>query len=281
MKIGDMRIDGLIDGEAALDKDGLYTGDDPPGEHDWAPYTRYLDPCTGQVINTVGSYLIRDNGRVILHDAGLGPDPTLGPFRGGGLRSALSALGVSPLDITDVIYSHLHIDHIGWTSVNGQPYFPNATIHIDKRDWDHYSRPDYEMEDWEIPVTNTERDLVSVRFAPVLDRIKLFEGDAEVLPGVVAMDASGHTPGSTVIELRSAGEKGLLIGDLVHTQGELVEGWEFSIHHDHAKATAAVERFCKYVYDHRLPFAAAHSPGLKFGRITKGNHGSGLVYETI
>ena len=281
MQIGEMRIDGLIDGEAVLDKDGLYVGADPPGENDWAPYAKYLDPCTGQQINTIGSYLIRYRDNVILHDAGMGPEPALPPFTGGGLRSALWALDVSPLEITDVIYSHLHIDHIGWTSINGKPYFPNATIRIDKRDWDHYSRPDYELEGWEIPVTNIDRDLVSVRFAPVMDRIELFEGDAEVLPGVVAMDASGHTPGSTVIELRSDGEKGLLIGDLVHTQGELVEGWEFVMNHDSQKAGEAIERFRKYLYDNQIPFAAAHFPGLKWGRITKPESGSGLAYETI
>ncbi|MFC9835531.1 MBL fold metallo-hydrolase [Rhodococcus sp. NPDC127530] len=281
MQIGDIRIDGLIDGEAVLDKEGLFIGDNAPTEDDWGPYARFLDQCTGQQINTIGSYLIRYDDKVILHDAGMGPDPALPPFTGGGLRSALWALDVSPLDITDVIYSHLHIDHIGWTSINGKPYFPNATIRIDRRDWDHYSRPDYQLEDWEIPVTHVERDLVSVRFAPVLDRIELFEGDTELLPGIVAMDASGHTPGSTVIELRSDGEKGLLIGDLVHTHGELVEGWEFVINHDHAKAGEAIERFRKYIYDNKVPFAAAHFPGLKWGRLTKGANGAGLAYEVI
>ncbi|WP_432013612.1 MBL fold metallo-hydrolase [Streptomyces cucumeris] len=276
-----MRVDGLIDGEAVLDKEGLYVGDNPPGDDDWAPYAKYLDQCTGQQINTVGSYLIRHGDRVILQDAGMGPEPTLPPFTGGGLRSALWALGVSPLDITDVIYSHLHIDHIGWTSVGGKPYFPNATLRIDRRDWDHYSRPDYKMEDWEIPVTHAERDLVSKRFAPVLDRIELFDGDTEPLPGIVALDASGHTPGSTVLELRSDGEKGLLIGDLVHTQGELVEGWEFVINHDRRMAAEAIERFRKYIYDNKIPFAAAHFPGLLWGRLKKDPGGSGIAYETL
>jgi glyoxylase-like metal-dependent hydrolase (beta-lactamase superfamily II) len=281
MRIGEMRVDALIDGEAVLDKGGLYVGAEPPGEDDWAPYAKYLDPCTGQQINTIGSYLIRYGDRVVLHDAGMGPDPALPPFTGGGLRSALWALDVSPLDITDVVYSHLHIDHIGWTSVGGRPYFPNATFRIDRREWEHYSRADYEMEDWEVPVTVPERDLVSIRFAPVLDRIELFECDTEVVPGLVALDASGHTPGSTAIELHSDGERGLLIGDLVHTQGELVEGWEFVMNHDGAKAAEAIERFRKYLYDNQIPFAAAHFPGLKWGRITRAHDSTGLSYVTL
>lgn len=284
MRIGDMRIDALIDGEAVIPKDGLYGGDLPPSEEDWAPYTKYLDPCTGQQINTIGSYLIRYDDKVVLHDAGMGPEPTLPPFTGGGLRSALWALDVSPLDVTDIVYSHLHIDHIGWTSVGGAPYFPNATIRIDRRDWEHYSREDYQLEDWEVPVTTVERDLVSVRFAPVADRIELFEGDAEIVPGIAALEASGHTPGHTVIELTSRGEKGLLIGDLVHTQGELVEAWDFAINHDHGRAVEAIERFRRYLYDNKLPFAAAHFPGLKWGRLVKDverRGRSGIAYETL
>jgi len=131
-----MRIDSLIDGEAVLARDGLYGGTHPPSDEDWAPYAKYLDPCTGEQINTIGSYLIRDADKIVLHDAGMGPGPSLAPFACGGLRSALWALDVHPADVTDIIYSHLHIDHIGWTTLNGRAYFPNATLRIDRRDWE-------------------------------------------------------------------------------------------------------------------------------------------------
>ncbi|WP_033293275.1 MBL fold metallo-hydrolase [Amycolatopsis jejuensis] len=281
MQIGDMRIDALIDGEAALDKEGLYGGVNPPTEEDWAPYARYLDPCTGQQINTIGSYLIRYRDKVVLHDTGMGLD-ALPPFNGGGLRSALWALDVSPLDITDVVYSHLHIDHIGWTSQAGKAYFPNAAIRIDRRDWEHYSPTGYQLEEWEVAVTKADRDLVSVRFAPVAHRIELFEAGDEILPGIVALEAAGHTPGHTVFELTSRGEQGLLLGDLVHTQGELVEAWDLAFNQDHGKAIEAIERYRRRLYDTGLPFAAAHFPGLKWGRLVKdGATPSGIAYETV
>jgi glyoxylase-like metal-dependent hydrolase (beta-lactamase superfamily II) len=122
---------------------------------------------------------------------------------------------------------------------------------------------------------------VSIRFAPVLDRIELFEGSEELLPGIAALEASGHSPGHTVLELSSRGERGLLIGDLVHTQGELVGSWDFAISHDHAKAIEAVDRFRGYLYDNRLPFAAAHFPGMRWGRLVKDGTGSGIAYETL
>jgi glyoxylase-like metal-dependent hydrolase (beta-lactamase superfamily II) len=282
MQIGDMRIDSLIDGEAALDPHaGIFVGDNPPTEADWEPFNRFLDPCTGQMINTVGSYLIRYGDRVVLQDTGMGPQ--IGGqevFACGALRSSMWAAGVSPLDVTDIIFSHLHTDHIGWTTINGKPYFPNATIHIDRRDWDHYTSPDSVLEDWEPNLMRSEEDKVENRFKPVLDRIEFFEGDQEILPGINAMEASGHTPGHTVLELSSRGEKGLLIGDLVHSHGELVDGWEFFFNRDLPKAIEAVERFRKLLYDTNLPFAAAHFPGMKWGKLVKGDAGQ-VAYETI
>jgi hypothetical protein len=84
-----------------------------------------------------------------------------------------------------------------------------------------------------------------------------------------------------VIELTSHGEKGLLIGDLVHTQGELVEGWDFYINYDRAQATEAIDRFRAYLYDKKLPFAAAHFPGMRWGRLVTGTGNSSIAYETL
>jgi len=277
MQIGDIRVDALIDGEVAVPKDGLYPG---VGEAEWEPYKSHLCCITGDQINTVGSFLIRHGDRLILHDAGGGPQ-SIFPFTSGGLRSSLTLNGVAPTDITDVIYSHLHVDHYGWTSVNGKSFFPNATLHIDKREWDFYSNPDRPLDEWEAPVINTETDTVAKRFAPALSQIQLFEGDAELMPGILAHDAAGHTPGSTVIEITSNGESGLLIGDLVHTQPEMVrDDWDFPVNRDPELARKAIDRFRKRIYDDNLPFAAAHFPGMAWGRLTKGQ-GSELVYEKI
>ena len=187
---------------------------------------------------------------------------------------------VSPLDVTDIIFSHLHTDHIGWTTLGGKPYFPNATIHIDRREWDHYTNPDLVLEPWEPGLLRSDEDKVENRFRPVLDRLEFFEGDQEILPGISAMEASGHTPGHTVLELTSGGEKGLLIGDLAHSHGELVDGWEFFFNRDLPHAIEAIERFRKYLYDNSLPFAAAHFPGMKWGQLVKGDNGN-IVYEVL
>jgi glyoxylase-like metal-dependent hydrolase (beta-lactamase superfamily II) len=203
------------------------------------------------------------------------------PFTGGGLRSALWALDVSPSEVTDVIYSHLHLDHVGWTSLDGRPFFPNADLWVDRRDWDYYSPADYALQDWEAATIDPAKETVAAKFAPVLDRLHLFEGDTELMPGIRALDAAGHTPGNTVYELVSDGERGLLIGDLVHTQGELVHAWDLNFGYDRPQALEATERFRKYIYDNKLPFAAVHFPGMKWGRLVKGDNQVGIAYTTI
>lgn len=207
MKIGDMTVLGLVDGEALIPKEYLYIGENAPTEEDWAPFTGFLDTCTGHQFNTVGSYLVRSGDRLILNDAGSGPNVKQ-PFTGGGLRSALWAAGVKPTDITDVIYSHLHLDHVGWTTLEGKAFFPNADLWIDRREWEHFSAEDYVMEEWEAAAVDPVHDRISAKFAPVIDRLNLFEPDTEIIPGIRALDASGHTPGNTVFELVSDGERG-------------------------------------------------------------------------
>ena len=283
MKIGEMQIDSLIDGEAAVDPALLYGGEAPPTEEDWEPYRKFLDPCTGQAINTIGGFLVRFGDRVVLVDAGMGPQ--IGGqeiYACGALRSAFWAVGVSPTEVTDLVFSHLHTDHIGWTTIDGKPYFPNAAVHVDRHEWEHYTDPNYELEPWEPFGIRSDEDLVPNRFKPVLDRIQLFGPEDEILPGFTAFAAAGHSAGHTVFELKSNGEAGFLINDLAHTQGELVEGWDLAFNYRSAEALESIDTWRRHLYDTKLPFAASHFPGMRWGRLVGGESESrSILYEEI
>jgi len=81
---------------------------------------------------------------VIVLDTGIGSKPIY-PWLGGGFRSSLLSKGVTPEDVTDVVFSHLHLDHIGWAAQHGKPFFSNATYRCDRRDWDFFVSPDYDI----------------------------------------------------------------------------------------------------------------------------------------
>ncbi len=112
-----------------------------------------------------------------------GSRPAVWTRRGSAPRRASRRVGVEPGDVTDVLFTHLHFDHIGWASTDGVPTFPNATYRCDRRDWDHFVGSD---------------DVATARLRPVEDRFEPWDGDASIAPGVDARLCAGHTPGSAL-----------------------------------------------------------------------------------
>ena len=134
----------------------------------------------------LGGFLIRTSNRLILVDAGIGPIDN-GVFRGGALLNALQVLGVEAGQITDVLLTHLHFDHIGWVSQRGVPTFPNATIRCHAQDWQWF-------------VEGEEADEHVVRkLSSVLENVEVFETDCSLTKGVSVRHSPGHTPGSTIV----------------------------------------------------------------------------------
>jgi glyoxylase-like metal-dependent hydrolase (beta-lactamase superfamily II) len=252
---------------------------------DWLACAEFLEPVMNRplLLCTLGGFLVRSRDRVVLVDAGIGPKPKY-PFVGGALRSVLAGLGVARDRVTDVIFSHLHFDHIGWASVDGEVFFPSARYWVDEREWDYFyvnSVVTHQQAAAMYP-----EDIPTVRLKPIADRVEFFMCEHEVLPGINAMDASGHTPGHTVLELVSDGERGLLLADLVHTQPQLLaEGdelrtrWRFDPDLDQTSAVASIDRFQRMIVDERLPFAAGHFAGLRWSRLRR--NACGLVWEDL
>lgn len=276
MHIGSMTVESVIDGEIRRTFEQLYTS--APAEQLARARAEYADPISGEIAMTIGSQVVRDGDRVVLFDAGLGPNPT-GAFVGGTFRSALRARGLSPGDITDVVFTHLHADHIGWSTREGRPFFANATYHCDQRDWDHFMSEHYEIPPWELASTRPEQDAARVRLAPLADRIAFWEGDAEVLPGIRAIDAAGHTPGTDVFRLESDGSAGLLLGDVVHSVPELLHDWQFPVHADADAALRAIARVRSELVQEGIPCSAAHFTGMTWGCVR--DDGDGPIWEPV
>ena len=112
--------------------------------------------------------------------------------------------------------THMHTDHIGGLMRDGQPAFPKATIRADVREAGRYlskaemdAAPADEREDYESAMTIFKPYLASGKFKP-------FDGETQLIPGVRAVPAAGHTPGHTIYVIESGGERMLAWGDLMH-----------------------------------------------------------------
>jgi glyoxylase-like metal-dependent hydrolase (beta-lactamase superfamily II) len=248
VRLGDLTVEDALDG-----------GMDVPAEIvlNQVPHPDHLTP-DGLLTVQYGGFLVRSGDRVILVDTGFGP------VLGGQLLDSLRAAGLGPEDVTDVLLTHLHADHVGWTTNDEKPVFANAVYRCHERDWEHFvvqESDEYMRAELGLPKA-------CERLAPAAQLVETFDRDVTLAPGVDVRHAPGHTPGSTVVVLSGGGGTAMLLGDVLHCPAELLsDDWEMLADVDPLLARRTREAFARELEGSDVPVAAAHFPGLQFGRL--------------
>jgi glyoxylase-like metal-dependent hydrolase (beta-lactamase superfamily II) len=136
IKVGSMEILAIQDLGVAFPPGGIFPS--VPAEA-WAPYRPvYPSAFDGDNLNlNIGSFVISGAGQTILVDTGLGPKTN--PEMPGQLVANLKAEGISVDDIGTVIFTHLHLDHVGWNFQDGKATFPRARYVVQQVEWDFFS----------------------------------------------------------------------------------------------------------------------------------------------
>jgi glyoxylase-like metal-dependent hydrolase (beta-lactamase superfamily II) len=158
--------------------------------------------------------LFVDTGKYkVLIDTGCGEgfQPTAGK-----LLQNLQAEDISPESIDKIIFTHGHIDHVGGAvDTEGRPVYPKARYLAAKSEWDCWvSRPET-SELQHFFFASARKNLL-----PNQENFDLFDKDAEILPGIRAIPAPGHTPGLVALEIASGRSELLCIGDIIHSELE-------------------------------------------------------------
>jgi glyoxylase-like metal-dependent hydrolase (beta-lactamase superfamily II) len=251
VRVGDLEVLPVVDGTGRENARAVLA---VPGEDRWACHPEQLD-AHGDLELTLGGFLLRTGDRTVLVDAGVGRIQN-DHYAGGGFLDSLAALGVAPDEVTDVVFTHLHFDHVGWATSKGEVVFGRATYRVHEADWAHF-------------VDAADADPGAVRkLAPLRERLETFDAERTVAPGLDARPTPGHTPGSTSYVVSSRGQRALLIGDVAHSVVELAEpDWQATFDVDPAAAQAMRNRLVDEVTDTDDLAAAAHFPGLAFGRV--------------
>ena len=169
---------------------------------------------------SITCFLVRSNGKNLLIDTGLGNRRRPG-FPRGRLDETLREMGVDPGEIDVVLNTHMHVDHVGWNTVddeagNKQIFFPNAEFYFQRNEWDFWMTPEH-LDDL---AHQHLRDCVE----PLIDtgRVKFFEGEGAIDESLTYVPTPGHTPGHVAIGVMSSGERAVVIGDASHHPVQLI-----------------------------------------------------------
>lgn len=193
-----------------------------------------------QVETSVNAYLVNTGSKLVLIDTGAAGlfGPTLG-----NLLTNLKAAGYQPEQVDEIYITHMHADHVGGLMAQGALAFPNAVVRIDKADTDFWLSEANMNAAPEGSKGFFQGAMASVNPYVAAGKLKTFEGDTELVPGVRAQSAYGHTPGHTVYLVESKGEKLVLWGDLLHLAALQFDNPAVTIQFDsNSKAAAAARK---------------------------------------
>jgi glyoxylase-like metal-dependent hydrolase (beta-lactamase superfamily II) len=251
LRIGAIDVIPIFDGTSREPLATVVTRDD---EAEWDCPAQPLD-AEGRIAVDIGVFLVRTGDRTILVDAGIGTINN-DRYEGGALPENLRRAGADFSDVTDVIFSHLHFDHVGWATQQGVVMFPNATYRAHAADWEHF-------------VSGPAADPRAVKkLSPIAPQLETFASDCALAPGLTARHAPGHTPGSTIFVVEDGGERAWLLGDLAHTVAELTDpAWQGVYDLDRRQASQVRDQIAAEVAEAGDAFASPHFPGLPFGRL--------------
>lgn len=175
----------------------------------------------------------RSGDQTILVDAGLGGQFPGFP-RAGQFPHRLRAAGIDLEAVTDVVITHMHMDHVGGLLVDDVKarLRPDVRIHVAAAEVEFWTSPDFSHTVMPRPVPNVLRSTATRFYSEYRDRLRLFEDRREVAPGVVVRRTGGHTPGHSVVDLTSGGERLMFAGDAMFPVAFDHPDWHNGFEHD-------------------------------------------------
>ena len=232
--IGDARITGVIEYSGPTHPPDFLYPDVPKAERDavlkanasWLAPNHYA-PDIDRLIVTIQLWVVQAGGNVIIIDTGVGNRKARPAERMNQLNTLvmpwLESIGAGPQQVTHVVMTHLHTDHVGWNTVEKEgawvPTFPKARYLIPKDEFDYW-KAEYDKGDKAVNAGSFADSVLPIVEAGLAD---FMDGKAEVASCLAPEPVPGHAPGMLSFRLRSRGEEGLFCADILHNAIQIVK----------------------------------------------------------
>lgn len=186
----------------------------------------------------------------------------------------MKALGYGPEQISVVVLTHMHGDHIGGLTEGRAPAFPNARYVTGRTEYDFWVSPDRVG-------TGAEQGHKGVlaKVKPLAEKITFIEDGGTVVPGITGLDAFGHSPGHMIFRIESDGKPLILTADTAnhYVLSLLRPDWEVRFDMDKAAAAATRRTVFDMIATDRLAFVGYHMPFPAVGFVEKAGEGYHFV----
>ena len=219
---------------------------------------------------------IKIGDRRVIFDAGNG---AAGLPQSGRLQENMKAAGFEAKDVTHVVVTHFHPDHIfGLMDKDNKPIYPQAEIIVPAAElafWTDESRTSKLPQGVQGLVRRVGETLATWK------NVRRFEGEADVLPGVKPMASYGHTPGHTSFHVSSGAQQFMVLADVTNVKELFVRnpGWHVVFDMDPNLAEATRRRIFDRVVADKIPVAGYHYGMPGCGTLTK--DGSGYAFAPM
>src|SRR6267142_498037 len=256
LKVGAIDVMVVSDGVLSLPGAMLGHNVDPAVRAAWLE-EMFLPPDVLEwALNAV---VVRSGGRTILIDAGMGEEYPDLP-RVGLLAPRLEAAGIDPASVTDVVLTHMHMDHCGGLLADGvkERLRPDLRVHLAAAEAEFWEAPDFSRVSMPPGFPDALRRTGKRFLKEYHSQLRTFENEYEVAPGVVVQRTGGHTPGHSVVRLASGGNRLTFAGDAVFQVGFEHPDWYNGFEHDPEEAARVRVRLLRELAANRESLVATH-----------------------
>ena len=256
LRVGEIDVMVVSDGVLLLPGAMLGHNADPAVRAAWLN-DMFLPPDVFEwALNAV---VVRSGSRTVLIDAGLGAE--FPEFAGAGqLARRLEAAGLGLESLTEVVLTHMHMDHIGGLLVDGvkDRLRPDLRIHLAAAEAEFWASPDFSRVSMPPGFPDALRRTAKRFLREYESQMRPFENEYEVAPGVVVQRTGGHTPGHSVVRLASGGDRLTFAGDAVFQVGFEHPDWYNGFEHDPEEAARVRVRLLRELAANRESLVATH-----------------------